>query len=377
MELELPAVVEDVPTPCFLLDVDRVKANIARMQDTCQRLGVALRPHTKTHKTLEVADMVTNGQKRKIVCSTIAECNFYADAGYDDILLAFPVTANKIARYAQLANRLQEFHLLLSSVENLGCLRDAASRLDAGKIWSVFIEVDTGYGRSTWDPMGQRDVVRVGRCLWEEPCFRFRGVYTHCGESYEKMAPDARAADQATVTARLQDIASRLRTAGIDVPEVTTGSTPTCSMAGDVLRAVDQFHPGNFVFYDYENYLLGSCKLSDIACCVATRVVCQRPDLDTLVVDCGFTALGHDGMRQRPDDFCVIKDHPNLRVVGMSQELGKVKAKEGQLDFDRYTVGTLLFIYPYHACATAAMHQRYIAHSGDTVVGVWKPVKGW
>lgn len=58
-------------------------------------------------------------------------------------------------------------------------------------------------------PWASEDVVRAGRCLWEEPCFRFRGIYTHCGESYEKMAPDARAADQATVTARLQDIASR------------------------------------------------------------------------------------------------------------------------------------------------------------------------
>ena len=75
-------------------------------------------------------------------------------------------------------------------------------------------------------------------------------------------------------------------------------------------------------FSDYEQVLLGSCREEDIACCVATRVVNQRRDLNMLIVDCGFLGLSHDGMRQRPDDFCIIKDHPHLRseVIPMYQE---------------------------------------------------------
>ena len=64
---------------------------------------------------------------------------------------------------------------------------------------------------------------------------------------------------------------------------------------------------------DVEQLHLGSCKEEDIACCVATRVVCHRKDLNMLVVDCGFMGMSHDGMRQQPDTFCVIKGHPHLK----------------------------------------------------------------
>ncbi|KAL8564319.1 hypothetical protein ACOMHN_004376 [Nucella lapillus] len=367
----------EVFTPCFLVDIDRLKNNTQRMLDTCRRLNVDLRPHMKTHKTVEGAEIMTGGTRRKIVCSTLAECEMYADNGFDDILLAFPITAEKIIRCAALTNRLESFHVFMSGVEGVKCLQEGTSLLTDGRHWSVFLELDCGYKRTgfLWDGPELLDTALL---IHQSPRLQLQGLYTHCGMSYTKVTPDQRAADQKTLVDRLTKAADRLRSAGIKVPVVGTGSTPTCSLPESVLSTLDEFHPGNYVFYDLEHVLLGACRQEDIAGCVATRVVCRRPETNTLIVDCGFTGLSHDGREQVGDDFCTIRGHPHLRLFNMSQELGKIRAKEGEnINWNDYPVGTMLFIDPFHSCATANSFGQYIVHSGQKVVDFWKPVKGW
>ncbi|KAK3801902.1 hypothetical protein RRG08_005648 [Elysia crispata] len=110
-----------------------------------------------------------------------------------------------------------------------------------------------------------------------------------------------------------------------------------------------------------------------------TRVIAHKPEKGMILVDCGFTAISHDGMARRlPEkDFCLIQGESNLKMIGMSQEIGKIVAKTGDLDCSQYPIGTIFFIYPFHASAAAAMHQVYYVHSGDQVVDKWTPVKGW
>ncbi|XP_076458154.1 D-serine dehydratase-like [Babylonia areolata] len=372
-----PSTLAEVATPCFLVDIDRLRCNAKRMLDTCRKFQVDLRHHTKTHKTVEAADIMTDGSRRKIACSTLPECEMYADNGYEDILLAYSITADKIPRCSQLTNRLSEFHVMLSGAEGVTCLREGASRLADGKHWSVFVEIDTGLGRSgfSWD---SEAVVQAAREVDLDPHMKVTGVYTHCGHSYAHVTPEQRAEDQKVLVARITDVVQRLKSAGVEVTVVGTGSTPTCSLPDPVLSTLNEFHPGNYVFYDYQQLLLGACGEGDVACCVATRVVSCRPELGTLLVDCGFMALSCDGRKQRGDDFCFIMGHPYLQLTSIYQELGKITVKQGKsINFNDFPVGTMLFIYPFHSCATAAMHDRYIIHSGQKVVGVWKPVKGW
>jgi D-serine deaminase-like pyridoxal phosphate-dependent protein len=42
-------------TPAVVIDLDKVEANIARLQAACDAAGVANRPHIKTHKSPELA----------------------------------------------------------------------------------------------------------------------------------------------------------------------------------------------------------------------------------------------------------------------------------------------------------------------------------
>ncbi|KAK3700163.1 hypothetical protein RRG08_047586 [Elysia crispata] len=138
----------DLETPCFVLDINRVEQNAKRMRDTCERLKLTLRPHTKTHKTLGAALLQTGGSKRCITVSTLVEAEFYASHGFDDILLAYPITDNKISRCLNLVKELENFHVFVSGPAGLSTLKAHEADLPPAKVWSIVIEVDAGYGRS-------------------------------------------------------------------------------------------------------------------------------------------------------------------------------------------------------------------------------------
>jgi D-serine deaminase-like pyridoxal phosphate-dependent protein len=169
-----------------------------------------------------------------------------------------------------------------------------------------------------------------------------------------------------------------LSRAGLQCPVVATGSTPSCSQPGEHMTSLDEFHPGNYVFYDYQQHLLGSCELSEIAGRVLTRVIGHYPERNVVLVDCGFTALSHDGIGKTQDGrIAYVEDFPNLNFYKMSQEVGYVTSDNGPLDFSKHPVGSILYLLPYHACATACMHPEYYVHQGNKIIDRWIPCRGW
>lgn len=373
MEEERPEKVSDVPTPCFLVDLDKLKNNAAAMQSRCDRLGVQLRSHTKTHKTVEAAVILSGGRKKSIAVSTLAEAEMYAANGFDDILYAFPITSNKLARCLKLNNALGLFHVMLDSKDGYEALAMAVS----DKPWSVYLEIDVKYHRTgvSWDSDG---VVALAGLIAGNEAMTFRGLYCHNGDTYYDKGSDAlRAAGQES-TKVLIEVKNRLLQKNIPCEVVCMGSTPSCSHPDESMSMLQEFSPGNYVFYDLMQKDIGSCQMTDIAGRVATRVIGHKPELNILIIDCGFLALSKDGMENNlPDGPWIIQDNQNLRLVGMSQELGKVTQEEGEIDFSKYPIGSMLFIYPYHACATAAMHPVYYVHSGDSITATWRPTRGW
>ncbi|CAL1539171.1 unnamed protein product [Lymnaea stagnalis] len=366
----------DLHTPCFLVDLQKVQQNCDHMIETCRKLNIKLRPHTKTHKTIEAAILQTKGSKRCIAVSTLAEAEFYAENGFDDILLAYPITADKINRCLALTIKLQKFHVMVSGLEGLECLETHAQFLPKEKFWSLFLDIDVGYGRTgfLWDGGDILDAaVRVNNNSLQ---LRLEQLYVHCGNSYGVKTSSERIKLQETNIHRLQQLQKRLMNYGFNCT-YGVGSTPTCSLPIEDNKVLAEFHPGNYVFYDYMQHLFGSCRESNIACRVMTRVIAHKPEKNIIVVDCGWMALGLDGKMERPLDFCLIQGENNLRLLDMTQEIGKIVAKEGELDCRLYPVGMILYIIPFHSCCTSSLHAEYQIHNGDDVVATWKPVRGW
>jgi D-serine deaminase-like pyridoxal phosphate-dependent protein len=358
----------DLTTPAFLLDVERVQRNCDRMREKAYASGVAFRPHVKTHKTIEIGRMQHGGRTGPITVSTLAEAEFFADAGFDDITYAVPISPEKLPRAAALAKRIVRLNVLIDSERALRAIEASGFEFD------VLLKIDCGYHRAGVDP-DDPDSERLAIAMRDSPAVHFQGMLTHAGHSYNaKNADDIRhiAAAESEAVARFRAIL------GNDDLVRSIGSTPTASVV-DRFAGCDEVRPGNYVFFDAFQATIGSCAMEDVAVSVLTTVVGCYAERNALIVDAGALALSKDA---GPDHIeprfgfgivCDAELRPlPLRVIAVSQEHGKIEG-----DVARYPVGTLLRIIPNHSCLTAAMYDRYYALEGGKIVGEWRPVRGW
>ncbi|OWF36468.1 uncharacterized protein LOC110441658 [Mizuhopecten yessoensis] len=375
MSDKFPETIYDVKTPSFLVDIDVIQRNVTRMKETCDRLGVQLRPHMKTHKTVELGEMMTDGTKKCLVVSTLDEAEFYASHGFDDILYAYPITQHKLGRCRRLGEKLDKFHMMFESPEGLESLKTSPRGND--RKWSVYLEIDLGLGRTgvEWD---SEMALTLATEAANSPGIEFLGLYVHSGDSYLARGPDQMRESGKRNTDKLLQLKVRLAEAGVTCRSLCMGSTPGCSHPDDSMAQLDAFSPGNYAFYDAMQLRIGSCEEKDIACRVICRVISHKRSQNKMSVDAGFLGLSQDGMDQGlAGGPVVFQGHPELKLLGMCQELGSVGTQGTPLDFSKYPIGSLLFIYPHHSCATAALYENYYVHSGEKIVGVWKPTRGW
>eukprot|EP00629_Pelagomonadales_sp_RCC1024_P008753 CAMPEP_0119267440 /NCGR_PEP_ID=MMETSP1329-20130426/5578_1 /TAXON_ID=114041 /ORGANISM="Genus nov. species nov., Strain RCC1024" /LENGTH=424 /DNA_ID=CAMNT_0007267365 /DNA_START=166 /DNA_END=1437 /DNA_ORIENTATION=+ len=351
----------DVRTPALVVYKSVLERNAARMRSRAEALGCSLRVHCKTIKTLEGAVIATAGTKRGITVSTLAEAEFYEAGGFDDMIYAIPLSFDKIPAVEALAERLDAFHVLVDhpqQVRLLGARRGAAfsmqveplaSRPEGAPRISVYVGVDCGYHRDGVDPNDPASLALVKR-IDECGALSFAGLYTHGGHSYDCQSIDEVRAVAAQERDEIVAFAEKCRAAGVAVPSVGVGSTPTCSNPPAHLEGVDEMHPGNFMYYDLVQTRLGSCAVEDVAPRVLTRVVGNYPHSNTLLIDCGWTGASAQGAGT---GYGCIPDHPHLVIASLKQECGEVTTRDGDpIDFSRYPVGTLLEIAPHHSCAS-------------------------
>eukprot|EP00041_Stephanoeca_diplocostata_P036119 m.1301764 g.1301764 ORF g.1301764 m.1301764 type:complete len:369 (-) comp24806_c0_seq18:472-1578(-) len=207
--------VTDLRTPALVVRLDIVTRNCTQMLQRAARLGCVLRPHVKTHKTLEGATLQTGNTNRRITCSTLAEAEFFANGGFDDILYACPITPDKLPQAASLANR-RTFHVL---VDNAAMLPHLAAHLPTSGCWSVFVMVDCGYGRDGVQGTDPAALALV-KALDAGDAFTFAGVYTHGGHSYDARGSVAIRAVAEQEAAAVVQFSKLLRAHGVECPVV-------------------------------------------------------------------------------------------------------------------------------------------------------------
>lgn len=366
-------------TPAALVDLDRLEANAAWALQRARELGVRLRPHVKTHKCLEIARIQCGGWPGPITVSTLAEARAFASEGFRDITYAVPLAPQRFGDAADLTRDLDRFRCLVDSEE-------AANALEAfgavqGVRFAVLLKVDCGYHRAGVDPSGEEGPALAAR-MAASPHLDFAGVLTHAGQAYS-----ARTRQEVLEAARaerdvLSGFAARLRDRGIEVREVSVGSTPTFA-AADHLEGVTEARPGNYVFFDAFQAALDVCEPDRVAYSVLTTVVGCYPERACLVVDAGALALSKDpgAAHIRPDvGFgipCDLEGRPlaDLRVAALSQEHGRIEGPPGSVA--AFPPGSRLRILPNHSCLSAACFDRLAAHRGGEVVAEWWTHRGW
>ena len=370
----------DLPTPALILDRRKLEANAERMRSRVAELGVALRPHVKTSKSIEVLKVLAGGTDVPITVSTLAEARYFFGQGVRDILYAVGIAPVKLPQVAELLRSGCRLRVILDSIEAADAVQGFGS--SEGMTIEALIEVDTDGHRAGVAPEDGLLIEIAGR-LADGPGARLAGVMTHAGGSYSARTLGEFEAIAERERAGAVRAAEQLRAAGFPVETVSVGSTPTVHYARS-LEGVTEARVGVYAFGDLVQAGLGTCAIEDIAISVLASVIGHNRQHGRVLVDAGFLALSRDrGTSDFPVDwgYGAVCDATTgepidgVRVESTNQEHGIIT---GDIDWDRFPIGGRVRILPNHACATAAAYDRYFVTDGDaSVTDVWGRINGW
>jgi D-serine deaminase-like pyridoxal phosphate-dependent protein len=367
-----------IDTPALLLDVETMERNCRFMRERLERHGVALRPHVKTAKNVEVAQAAIGAPTGPITVSTVREAEYFFDHGFRDILYAVGIVPGKVARLAGLARRGARVSVIVDSVDGAQALARESAK--AGMVIPALIEVDSD-GHRAGIPPGDRRLLDVAEALGPA----LQGVMTHAGDSYICESTDAIRDFAARERDAVVRCAETLRSHGRGCPVVSVGSTPTARFA-ESFEGVSEVRIGVYVFHDLVMAGLGVCGVGDIAISVLASVIGHQREKNWILVDAGWMALSRDRgtAKQKVDQgYGLVCDEAGkpldeLIVIDVNQEHGVIARRDrGPIDFDRHPVGRLLRILPNHACATAAQHGEYHVLRDGRPTGTWERFGGW
>ena len=372
---------EDLETPCLVLDEARLSRNAEVMRTRCDALGVRLRPHVKTSKSIQVARVAGNGRPTPITVSTLKEAEHFARNGFDDVLYAAVITPNKFAHAKRIQTDTRCNLILVVDSLDMVLAAEAYARAN-GTIFSFLVEIDCGEHRSG---VAAEDGAAAGiaAAIAASPGLRFRGVMTHAGHSYgsNELAAVRRIASaerDAALTA-----ATAISKAVGPCEIVSVGSTPTVLHA-DHLDGITEARCGIYLFWDLAQLSRNMCSFDDLAVSVLGTVIGHNKGGRSIVLDTGALALSKDlgANALLPDaGFGYVCDVRGNRLAGLSvatvhQEHGTVPLPD-ETWFDRLPIGTPIRVLPNHACITCAGHDGYWVMADGAVRERWERINGW
>ena len=355
-------------TPALLLDGPTLLRNIDSMSRRAADAGVELWPHTKTHKSVRIAELQRAHGAAGLTVATLREAACFAEAGFDRLLVAYPpVGAWRLDALLELATRV-ELRVVVDDVDSVEQLHSAIGKggTEVGYLW----EVDCGVGRCgtlPGEPTAERVVAaqKFGRA-------RYDGLMTFGGHAYA-------AADTAGVAAAAEDeknalaeSAEALESRGMESATRSAGTTPTAHQLVEA-GPITEIRPGNYVFHDATQVTLGIASEEQCAISVLATVI-SRPNARRLILDCGSKALAADALPRRSPGFGLVVGHPELVVERLFEEHAIVTSTE-PIDIP---LGGRLRVIPNHSCPTVNLHSQLLVLEHDEVVDSW-PVdaRGW
>jgi D-serine deaminase-like pyridoxal phosphate-dependent protein len=353
---------KELSTPALTIDLTVLESNLDRMAAYCREHGLGLRPHTKTHKTPEVARMQMEHGAAGLTVAKVGEAEVMAGAGHDEILIAYPIWgAEKLRRIAALA-REHSILLSLDSEATAECLSQAAS--SAGATVGVLVEFDAGLRRCGVPP--GPECLELARKVEKMPGLKFKGLMTFPGNIWG--TEEDREKEVKSVAERFEKALEPFRKAGMEVEIVSGGSTPS-ALESHEIPGLTEIRPGTYAYNDLNTYFQGACRLEDCAARVVTTVVSTAVP-GRAMIDAGSKTLSSDALGSGPaTGHGYVVEAPDTALI-------KVNEEHGYLDITRsshkFRVGEVVTVIPNHVCACVNMQDEVFLLRNGQVQGTWK-----
>jgi len=356
-----------ISKPTLLIDEDKCKANIAFMFERAKRFNVVLRPHFKTHQSLEVGRWFKDAGVTKITASSLDMANYFAEE-WNDITVAFPVNILELDTINDLASRVT-LNILIESETSLGFLKKHLKHPV-----NFYIKINIGNNRAGLLHYDTENIDMLLEISKISDKLNFIGFLGHAGQTYKCRSKGEIISVHEEAKKKLVSLKNQYK---VNYPDIIAsyGDTPSCSVAEN-FEGIDEIRPGNFVFYDMVQVQIGSCKVDDVTVALECPIVGVHPKQNEVVIYGGGIHLSKD--RMIDDTFGTIYGNiakksgngwngliANTYVRGISQEHGIVKVPEN--DLQNYKVGDTLLVLPVHSCMTADLMKKYQTLDGKTI----------
>jgi len=354
--------------PHLLLNTEIARSNISRMLTKCKDNNIVYRPHFKTHQSAEIGELYRELGVDCITCSSFKMASYFADNGWTDITVA--ITVNQY--YADDINALASKINLNILVEDVAVINELEAQITSPV--GLFIKIDAGYHRTGVDVEDFDQIKKLLGALKLCKNLIFIGFLGHAGNTY-----DARGKEQIidlATPAMHQFVALKVFLKDeFPLMQLSWGDTPSCSVL-EHFEGIDELRPGNMVFYDYVQSIIGSCELPDIAVCMKVSVIAVHPKRNQVIVHCGAVHLSKDRV-ELPDGTIsfgkVVEIDGNSwdinkevgEVIALSQEHGTIRVGDDLMHSIK--PGDTLAILPVHSCLTVNLMKEMYTNSGQKI----------
>ncbi len=354
--------------PTLLINTTICKANIKNMAARVKSWHGDFRPHFKTHQSAEIGQLFKDAGVDRITVSSLKMASYFAQNGWKDITVA--ISVNKI--HATQINELAAHINLNIVVEDEESIIELENTLQHPV--GLFIKVDTGYHRTGVDADDLASVKKILDALKETKKLIFIGFLTHAGNTYYARNPQQVIEIIEPAFEKTLALKTFLKD-HFPLMQLSWGDTPSCSVY-DGFYGIDEFRPGNFVFYDYTQVQIGSCKLKDVAVCLASPVIAIHHERNEIVIHGGAVHLSKDKIELPSGTNSYGKV---VKINGLTwdveQVLGEVKSlsqEHGIVSVSREIIsqikpGDIIGIIPVHSCLTANLMKQFLCVDGNFI----------
>lgn len=348
-------------TPVLVIEQDALERNVAAMAAFAKTRGIALRPHAKTHKSVDIARMQLAAGAVGVCCAKIGEAETLADGGISAMLITSPVVAPQaIARLAALHARIGDLRVVADNPENVASLARVVASAD--RPLTVLVDIDPGI-RRTGVPTPNA-AVGLARQIAHEPALRFGGVQFYCGAQQHIESYADRRATIAERTEYLRGIVERLRAENLSPDLITGGGTGTHWIDAE-LGVLNDLQVGSYVFMDRQ---YNDCDLRgegvalfDTALQIDAHVISANSQ-SMATIDAGFKAMSTDG-----GNPTVLSGAPtNAMFVFMGDEHGALIAPDHP-----FKIGDRVTLAAPHCDPTVNLYDYYHVVRDGTLVAIW------
>jgi len=354
--------------PTLVLDEEKAKRNLQLIYSKISASHLRFRPHFKTHQSIEIGEWFRDAEIEAITVSSVEMAQYFAENNWNDILIAFPVNILQIEEILNLSKKI-DLGLLFEDTVSVHFVDQHLQNPVKG-----WIKVDSGAQRCGLEVNQFEQVYLLAEEIKKSKNIRLQGLLTHAGHTYNSNnAHEVNEIYQKSVEA-LNHLRSYLKQKGLKNIEISVGDTPSSRLV-DNYGEVDELRPGNFLFYDVQQFQAGVCQLEDIAVSLACPIVAIHQEKNEVIIYGGAIHLSKDKHRwKNVDEAFGLVSLPATSgwenkiygyVRSLSQEHGILKFPDGIPG--KLKIGSLICILPAHSCLTVQAMRQYMNLDGEFI----------